>query len=405
MKTIINLHRLDNENEEKYIWRLGNAKDSGELDLSWEELADIFNKELRNDESEYLTSAAYRKPFQQAKRYFESGAFNNLDEEKYFKELQLKKQELKKQQIKTRDERTELNRIIREEARKESYKDQILRSISEYQSSPLLYDINKKFNGVIHSDNDLIISMTDIHAGIEIDNFFNKFNEDILKNRLNQYLDKIFEVQTRHSSENVYVILSEMVSGIIHNELRIENNQNLIEQFLMVTDYMSQFLAELSYHFETVNVLICPGNHSRISPKKEDSLKGENIDHLVIPFLSAKLQNFKNIVFNKNEIEESIAIFSVRNNKVFASHGDKDEPTTVVQKFTLMFGIKPDLIYMGHRHTNGLSTVYDTKVIQSGCVSGIDNYCLDKRLKGKPSQTISVITQDGLDCLYDVKFN
>ena len=35
------------------------------------------------------------------------------------------------------------------------------------------------------------------------------------------------------------------------------------------------------------------------SLKKEDSLKGENIDHLAIPFLEAKLQNFKNIKYRK----------------------------------------------------------------------------------------------------------
>ena len=194
------------------------------------------------------------------------------------------------------------------------------------------------------------------------------------------------------------------MSGIIHNELRIENNQNLIEQFLTVTDYISQFLAEMSYRFNNVNVYICPGNHSRISPKKEDSLKGENIDHLALPFLEAKLQNFKNIYFNKNTIEESIAMFSVRNNVVMASHGDKDAPSNVVQKFTLLFGIRPDLVYLGHRHQNGLTTVYNCKVIESGCMSGIDNYALDLRINGCPSQTISVVTKDGLDCLYDVKF-
>lgn len=313
-------------------------------------------------------------------------------------------QELAKQEVKTRDERNELKRVIREEARKESYKEQILRSISEFQCNPLEYDKNKQFNGVLKTDNDLIISCTDIHAGIEINNYFNKFNEDVLRNRFNQYLDKIFEVQLIHGSENAFVILSELVSGIIHNELRIENNQNLIEQFLTVTDYVSQFLSELSYHFNNVNVYICPGNHSRISPNKEDSLKGENIDHLAIPFLEAKLQNFKNIIFNKNTIEESIAIFNVRNNVVMASHGDKDSPNNVVQKFTLLFGIRPSLVYLGHRHTNGLTTVYTTKVIESGTMAGTDNYALDLRLHSKPSQTISVITENGLDCLYDVKF-
>ena len=405
MFLIINLHRQENENEEQFIFRLGQAKDSGNLDMNWDDIAGIINKEFRTDDSEYRTEAAYRKPYQQAKRYFEANVFKNYcDEDSYFKELRIQKQELEKERVKVRDERNELNRVIREEARKESYKEQVLRSISEYHGEPLLYDERKQFTGILKTDNDLIISCTDIHAGIEIDNFFNKFNEQVLRERFNKYLDKIFEVQLRHGSENAYVILSELVSGIIHNELRIENNQNLIEQFLSVTNCISQFLAELSYHFNTVNVYICPGNHSRISPKKEDSLKGENIDHLAIPFLEAKLQNYTNIKFNRNTIEESIAMFSVRDNVVMASHGDKDSPNNVVQKFTLLFGIRPTLVYLGHRHKNGLTTVYNTKVVESGCLSGVDNYALDLRLNTDPSQTISVITKDGLDCLYDVKF-
>ena len=400
---MFDVKRQPNENEQQYLWRLGNAKDSGILDMDWNGICSLMNSEFADPDKPF-GEAAWRKPYQMAKKFFDSGVFNELSEDKQLKKLQLQKQELQKETIKIRDERNELRRVIREEARKESYKDQVIRSISEYQSTPLSYDKERKFTGVIKSDNDLIISLTDIHTGIEADNYFNKFDQTVLKDRLNHYLDKIFEVQVRHGSENVFVILSELVSGIIHNELRIENNQNLIEQFLTVTDYISQFLAELSYHFEQVNVYICPGNHSRISPKKEDSLKGENIDHLAIPFLEAKLQNYENIKFNKNEIEESIAMFSVRGNKIFSSHGDKDDPATVVQKFTLLFAIRPDIVYLGHRHTNAMSTVYNVKVVQSGCLSGVDNFCLDKRLTNYPEQTISVITEDGLDCLYDVKF-
>lgn len=403
MINLFDTARKETENEFQYLWRLGQGKDSGLLEIDWNGIADLMNKYFGDPDKPY-SEAAWRKPYQMAKKFMEAGVFNKLSEDEYFKELQLQKQELEKERVKTRDERTELRRVIREEARKESYKEQVLRSISEYQCSPLAYDESKQFTGILKTDNDLIISCTDIHAGIEINNYFNKFNEEVLRQRLNQYLDKIFEVQLRHGSENAFVILSELVSGIIHNELRIENNQNLIEQFLTVTTYISEFLSELSYHFNTVNVYICPGNHSRISPKKEDSLKGENIDHLALPFLEAKLQNFKNINFHKNDIEESIAMFNVRNNVVMSSHGDKDSPNNVVQKFTLLFGIKPNIIYLGHRHTNGLTTVYDTKIVESGCLSGVDNYCMDMRLRNKPEQTISVITQIGLECLYNVEF-
>lgn len=374
-------------------------------DVDWNDIVEKYNLNVHYDtlrkSSQFITGGSFVSEYFKWK---ESQRKTDDKEDEYFKELRLQRQELEKEIVKVRDERTELRRLIREEARKESYKDQIIRSISEHEHSNLFYDETKQFTGILKTDNDLIISCTDIHAGIEIDNYFNKFDEKILRDRFNQYLDKIFEVQLRHSSENAFVILSELVSGIIHNELRIENNQNLIEQFLTVTDYLAEFLSELSYRFNTVNVYICPGNHSRISPKKEDSLKGENIDHLAIPFLEAKLQNFKNIVFNRNMIEESVAMFNVRGNVVMGSHGDKDQPSSVVQKFTLLFGIRPSIVYLGHRHTNGLSTVYNTKVIESGTLSGTDNYALDLRLHSRPSQTISVITNDGLDCLYDVKF-
>ena len=97
MTTITDLHRLENENEEQFVFRLGTAKDSGTLDMSWEEIAAIINAEFRSDESEYRSEAAYRKPYQQAKRYLDANAFKTCkDEDSYFKELQLQKQDIRK---------------------------------------------------------------------------------------------------------------------------------------------------------------------------------------------------------------------------------------------------------------------------------------------------------------------
>lgn len=93
------LHKFTNETEESFIWRLGQAKDSGNLDLSWEEIADIINKEFRSDESEYESEAAYRKPYQQTKRFFEAGVFNKLNEDGYIKELQFQKESFQKKKL------------------------------------------------------------------------------------------------------------------------------------------------------------------------------------------------------------------------------------------------------------------------------------------------------------------
>ena len=87
----MNLKKLPNENENQFIWRLASAKDSGLLDLSWSELADIFNKELLDDDIEYNEST-YRKKYQQAKTFYEDVNSKMISDE-YNAEVMAQKRE------------------------------------------------------------------------------------------------------------------------------------------------------------------------------------------------------------------------------------------------------------------------------------------------------------------------
>lgn len=394
----MDLIKHQDENEEEYLWRIGQLVDSKQID-SWRSVVDIINEQLGLFDSKKRDESAFRKRYQASKKFYEN-VFTKMISNEYADQIREMSRELEKLKVQYRDERNEYNRKIRDEARKESYIDLVKRTISENVPDRLDYVYSPVD---ISSDNDLVIHLTDIHNGIFIDNYFNKYDLNILKNRLRVYLDNIIKIRDRHNSENAYVIIGEVISGLIHENLRCENNQNLIEQFISVSELISDFLYELSSRFRNVNVYITPGNHSRISPKKEQNLKGENFDHLLIPLLSAKLQNTKNVSFNANDKEESIAIMTIRGNIVMSAHGDKDTPKDVVQNFTLLFGVVPDIIYLGHRHRNALTTVHNTKIIESGCVSGSDNYAIDLRLNTYPEQTVSVIDTEGLVCLYDIQ--
>ena len=399
-----NKNGIDGESLESYIWRVGRAKDDGILDDTWDDIANLINEQFQ-EVGMYCSSSAYRKAYSYAKKFFEAEVFETDDQKKYISDIQKAKRDLEKEKVKVRDERTEYRRLVREQARREYYKAQVQEAVSNAVCLPLEYDENKRFTGIIKTDNDLLISLTDLHAGLEIDDFFNKFDKNVLKTRINRYLDKIFEIYLRHGSGDAYVVIGEICSGIIHNTLRIENNMDLIQQFLTAVNYVGDFLAELSYKFENVHVYVTPGNHSRITPKKEDSLRGENMDMLINYYLAARLQNFDNIKFYENTIDEYTACFNVRNSKVMAVHGDRDSIDNVVQKLTMYYRMKPDIVLMGHRHTNALSTVYDSKVIQAGCLSGSgDNYTKDLKLRNRPEQVVAVINNEGLDCFYDVKF-
>lgn len=400
---MVNINKLEGETELAYIMRLGTAKSEGLLNMTWEQLAKVFNNNLRESGTEW-TESAYRKKYASMRKFGEEFGTGKAElNEDQMIEL---RRELEKEKVKLRDERNEYKRLIREEARKESYQEQFIRAIENAAKINCLdYDDCKKHDDQHTDSSAMIIPLYDLHAGIEIKNLWNVYDEDVLKMRLNHYLDRVFEIKDRHKCSAAYVCLSELLSGIIHPTLRIQNNQDLIDQFLIVTDYVCDFLAELSYRFEYIHVYVAPGNHSRINAKKDQDLTHENMDNLLLPFLRAKMQNFGNISFYDNSVEQSMAVFSVYNINVCAVHGDKDTFENVADRINKFLRVRIDLIITGHKHTNQFKTDGDVKVVQSGCISGSDEYALNNRMRNRPEQAVCVITEEeGLDCIYDIKF-
>lgn len=393
----LSLHKLTGENDEQFIWRLSSAKDQGLLHLSWDDLAEIFNRELF-DGDVFYNESTYRKKYQTAALFYQN-VFAKFHNDEFIANYEEQRRLLEKEKVKFRDERTEYNRVIRQEARKEAFLESVQRCISDATPSMDFHVCHT----IISSDNDLIMPITDVHTGIEIDNFCNVFNADVLCERLLTYGRKVIEIARRHKSENLYVIVSEILSGIIHYTLRLQNNMDMMEQFKYISELIAQLLAQLSSEFKNIYVYIAPGNHSRISPKKEESLDGENIDVLLPFYLKARLQNLSNVAICDNTLDPEVPVFSVRGIDVVAAHGHKDTPESAAQKFTMWLGQQPGIIVLGHRHTNGFITVYDTKVVQSGCISGADVYAMNLRKRNKPEQAVMVVSSDGLECVYDVK--
>ncbi len=405
MITITDLHRLENENEEQFIFRLGSAKDAGTLDMNWEEIAAIINSEFRSDESEYRSEAAYRKPYQQAKRYLDANAFKTCkDEDSYFKELQLQKQDIRKEKQKLFDERTALNKTLRENARIEEDLSKLERLIKK-NGSTTLPPVN---NFIASADNDLFICLSDFHLGIDTDNYFGKYNSDIAANRLSQYLSKIIEIQKMHKSENAYVgILGDILNGEIHFTTQLENRENVTDQIQKSAELISAFIYELSKHFRTVYINGVAGNHSRTS-FKDQVLRGNRLDNLIPWYIKAKLDHLQNVIFIDDEnYDSTIATCIIRGNEYLMVHGDWDSYSeSGVSKLVMMLNFKPRGIFYGHLHRCSYDDIANVKIIRSGSFSGTtDDYTISKRLSGKPSQMVCVIDRDGIKACYPVSLD
>ena len=403
------LKRLDGETENQTLWRIGNEKSAGIYgNITWPEVAEFMNKEFRDSEENYFDSSAYRKRYKNfADAYEELFSKENFADEQMLTMVE-QKRELEKAKIKLRDERLDYQKTVREEARKESLVD-LVRRVFVDTVVPFDYCPNYTFSGT--SKDEMVICLSDLHVGIVCDNYWNQFSTNILKERLHKYLDEIREIQRTHSCRKCYLVLvGDNVSGLIHANLRLQNNENVIQQLKIASEYIGNFVNELvkMEAFEEIEIRSVAGNHSRLSQNKEEHLKGEELDELIPFYLSLMFANSDVVkVYEDSPIDSTINSFTTSGGKLFyIVHGDKDSVSKVVSDLTLMVGKKPDGIIMGHRHHNGLDTTHNVKIIQCGCVVGTDDYCVDKRISGEPEQCVFITSKNRtVTCLYDIGLN
>lgn len=398
------LERKEGETEIQYLWRIGKMVDAGKIG-SWKDITPTLNKQLREDD-EYYDESAYRKKYQAAKKFYDE-IFSQQGDEDFKKEQEEILREIKKEKIKLRDERTESNRGIRIEARVEDkldYFEKIIANQGKVDYKPLKPAERELIR--TKSDNDLVIMLSDLHIGQTFASAWGRYNLEVAKDRMNQYLNKIIEIKDRHNSENCFVTLQgDMISNSIHKTIAITNRENVIEQVISASEMITAFLAELSKIFNNVTVASVVGNHSRID-KKEDALKDERLDTLIEWYAKSKLENFENIEFI-DPYDNTFNCFVVRNKHYFIVHGDYDKfDMAGVAKLSMMAGYFPYCILFGHRHFPATTEINGIKLVQSGSFPGAgDDHTIELRLSGKPSQTVLVCNEDGIECNYTVELD
>lgn len=396
------VQRKENENEEQFIFRIGQMKDAGVIELSWDDIAEVVNREFRTDETEYRTEAAYRKPYQQAKRYFEAGVFGDYtDSSKYIEEIQAQKRILEREKIKYRDERRQWNKQNYIEARVEHKLDLLEKQL--IRQGRINFETPESVQQ-IQSENDILAVLSDLHIGATFSSAWGAYNTDIAKDRLRQLLNEILEIQKRHNSENCYVSLQgDLINGNIHKSIQVTNRENVVEQIKIASELISSFCYQLVQHFNCVYLTSVAGNHSRID-KKEDALHDERLDDIVAWSVGVSLKHILNFRYLHNNVDSGICNIDIRGKEYTMIHGDFDKYSKQgVQNLISYLDSIPYAVVYGHKHSCAFSDENGIKLIRSGSLAGSgDQYTIEKRLFCKPSQMICVCNNSGIEAFYPV---
>ena len=307
--------------------------------------------------------------------------------------------ELHKERQKYFDYRNAFTKAVRERSREEELNEIIVRAVQNGDLPKLDY----KKTQVEHTDNDLLVSLNDIHYGADIHNSWNTYNSDICKNMMKRYLVKIIAIGENHKSENCICWMNgDAIHGNIHYSIAVTNKENVIRQVMGVSELIAEFLAELSPHFKNVFFVSVAGNHSRLNPNKEHSLTSERLDDLIEWYVQARLQNFENVRFEYNKIDDTMYTINIRGKTYLGVHGDYDGSDSKVQALQTMIGSPVYAILSGHLHHNKVDVVQGIKTVMAGSFLGMDDYCVQKRIFSKPEQMVCVCNKDGILCHYDI---
>ena len=387
------LKKRADESELNYIWRLGKLRDDGVIDMTWSELAEILNSQLREPDEEY-TESAYRKKYKTIKDAYDE-IFSSYKEDNYIQELTLQRQELQKEQRKLRDERLDLNKRLREQARLESTIEKLGDSLSEIANT---YFPETEYPSPIPQGHKMIICLSDLHIGQTFNTVDGKYNSHIAAERLMEYLGEITIIAQKNDCSECYVcLLGDLISGSIHHRISVTNKEDVIEQVKTASILVSEFVGNLSSLFSSVSVYSVGGNHSRLEKNAEDALLSERLDELIPWFVSEAMKNKKNVTVYGKTFDETLGLFNVGNKTYFIQHGDYTRINdTEIGKLVLWAKKTPYCILTGHMHYPAMTDISGIKVVQSGslCGSG-DEYTRSKRWTGAPSQTVLVTKQDG----------
>lgn len=395
--TDIILTKRPEETEAQFVYRLASARDNGLLDMTWEDLAAIFNRELGKNQC----SSAYRKPYQNAQRYRDE-VFSNEDNAAILAQIREEKQEIYKARTLLRDERNELNKQLRDDARKANF---------VFELSQALIDVPPMVIAPctlqIDGDTEIVACLSDMHVGLTTDNLQNVYNEDMMHARLEMYANELADIQQRHHAKRlVLALLGDQISGSIHTALIAKNNMNTVRQLKLACKETAEFIRVLAEYFPKISVYSVSGNHSRINGHKDDNLPGDNLDSMIPFYLNAVFSGRERVEVctEGNEYDEYSNAFVSCGWQFVMLHGDLDAPEKSVHNATQLIGYIPDVVLIGHRHNSGLLTEGRTKVVQTGCVCGTDDYAYNKRLFAPPEQSVIVVSDRmPVECLYNVQ--
>lgn len=373
------MERKEKETYKSYLTRIINAKENGQI--TYEEMGDFLVDDNRwnfdNWRKFYYIAKEVVKKLDEDIEYTQDDVIREMEDMKI---------EIYKEKVKLRDQRRELNKLHTKQARFENLVEVIKERLEEIGTLP-----REKYYKQLDKEKGATLMVSDLHYGIKVDNQFNYYDTEVAEDRLKQLTNKTIQYCKKHDISHLNIeLLGDMVSGTIHTGVRVQQEEDIIQQIIDCAELLSNMVNDLAEHIENVTVYSVYGNHGRTEPNKHDAINRENYERLIYYFMKNRV---KGVRFIDSQGEDFIKYYDFGKTFVI-SHGDKDKQATSIETYSKMLGEQVGEVHLGHFH----EFKEIGNVIVNGSIVGSDDYCVSIRKHSKPCQVLKVYGED--ECTY-----
>jgi predicted phosphodiesterase len=301
------------------------------------------------------------------------------------------------------------------DAQRARVEDRIVESVTSYLASHpshthrLAVPRPKKTKAAPH---EMVLMLSDAHYPEVVDPDVAmglKYNGDIFRRRLERTRDVV--IRYKELRESAYPIqkltiamLGDMISGDIHEELAITNEDPVPVALVSLAHYLHDAFLSLAEVFPEVEVVCIPGNHPRTTMKPRFKQKTTtNYEYILGHFIAALAGKSYKVQVPK----DMVYVHQVFNWRIGLNHGDGVKSNSfagipfygmrqrrdALQSLLRHLGMPPvDFLLMGHFHQPTVLEGTDCTIILNGAMKGGDEYSLGTRLASQePVQLLLTI--------------
>lgn len=376
------LEKKENETTYEYGLRIIQSKCNNEIDLDWDEIVELLGLDCHRDS---LRKAANVTPYSGvavAKYYqdkIENMIVENSDNVKaLLEEIKLEKKELYKERVKLSTVRSEINKQLRKDGRKELFYEEVLNAVRSKSFDAPIYDLVKEN---LNSNKEYIQLISDVHYGSTFDIGINKFSPQICEER---FFDMYSQMKELIKEENICHIHVASQGDLVQGLLRITdlklNSKSMIEQIIDISRIVANYLNNLSKHTDVTYYHTINANHSefRALGTKSGELE-EDVELLIGNFIKELLTNNKRV--NVIVASESVMDVNLCGYNIGILHGQNiKNKETFLRDLSATRHINYDYLLIGHIHHTTCTTVGTgytgnaTQIISSPSIVGSCSY-------------------------------